>query len=645
MSRPSRSSRVPPPPLNTQYTTLPTTSPRSPPPSGSRAYTPPVEASRSRSPSQGRSRRYSRRPRPPPPEEYRSDTAQRVATGSIGGGYGPYATYDPQSGNRFTNAPSDESYEYKDRPMVGAQPSTATVPTYEWDTKDLDDALHSIDPVHDAMLDRHLSFFSARGWMNIGAIVIIIVALIGLFAGYPIILFFIRGSGPSLGFNLGGINGSGQVPDLPGVRGLIDPDTPNEALTRVGLTDNKQYHLAFSDEFNTDGRTFYPGDDPFWEAVDLHYWPTGDLEWYSPDAITTKGGKLVIQMTEQLNHDLNFQSGMLQSWNKFCFTTGIVEVSVSLPGSGNVPGFWPGVWMMGNIGRAGYGATTEGTWPYSYDSCDVGTFPNQLNHDGSPAAAADIGNGGGQLSALPGQKLSACTCPGMDHPGPNVGVGRGAPEIDVIEAQVSTARGQGQVSQSYQTAPYNAQWEFTNTTPAATIFNPDITSFNNYKGGPYQQAVSAVSFVDNANYDGTGFGLYGLEWWSDPNHRDDGYVTWYQGSDKMWTMTAAAVGPDTLSQVSQRPVAEEPMSLILNFGLSPGFQAQDWKHLKFPSQMQIDYIRIYQRDGVNNVGCDPSAYPTSDYINAHINAYTNANLTTWDGAGYTFPRNSKYDGC
>jgi len=30
--------------------------------------------------------------------------------------------------------------------------------------------------------------------------------------------------------------------------------------------------LVFSDEFNTDGRSFYPGDDPYWEAVDLHYW-------------------------------------------------------------------------------------------------------------------------------------------------------------------------------------------------------------------------------------------------------------------------------------------------------------------------------------------------------------------------------------
>ncbi len=30
--------------------------------------------------------------------------------------------------------------------------------------------------------------------------------------------------------------------------------------------------LVFSDEFNVDGRSFYPGDDPYWEAEDYHYW-------------------------------------------------------------------------------------------------------------------------------------------------------------------------------------------------------------------------------------------------------------------------------------------------------------------------------------------------------------------------------------
>ena len=36
--------------------------------------------------------------------------------------------------------------------------------------------------------------------------------------------------------------------------------------------------MKFSDEFNTDGRTFYDGDDPYFEAVDIWYGVTRDLE-------------------------------------------------------------------------------------------------------------------------------------------------------------------------------------------------------------------------------------------------------------------------------------------------------------------------------------------------------------------------------
>jgi beta-glucanase (GH16 family) len=32
---------------------------------------------------------------------------------------------------------------------------------------------------------------------------------------------------------------------------------------------------------------------------------------------------------------------------------------------------------MGNLARPGYGGTTDGMWPYSYDTCDIGTLPNQ----------------------------------------------------------------------------------------------------------------------------------------------------------------------------------------------------------------------------------------------------------------------------
>jgi len=80
-------------------------------------------------------------------------------------------------------------------------------------------------------------------------------------------------------------------------------------------------------------------------------------------------------------------------------------------------------------------------WPYTYDSCDVGTAPNQTLN-GLPLAATVNGDpqANGVLSYLPGQRLSRCSCPGSSHPGPmhsdGTYVGRSAPEIDVFEAQV-----------------------------------------------------------------------------------------------------------------------------------------------------------------------------------------------------------------
>ena len=86
-----------------------------------------------------------------------------------------------------------------------------------------------------------------------------------------------------------------------------------------------------------------------------------DFEWHDPSVPTTKDGHLVITMTQEEIHDLNLKSGMLQSWNQLCFNkNAIFEVSASLPGTSGIGGFWPGIWTMGNLGRAAYGGTTEG---------------------------------------------------------------------------------------------------------------------------------------------------------------------------------------------------------------------------------------------------------------------------------------------
>jgi beta-glucan synthesis-associated protein KRE6 len=43
-----------------------------------------------------------------------------------------------------------------------------------------------------------------------------------------------------------------------------------------------------------------------------------------------------------------------------CFTGGLYEVSATIPGANNVRGLWPAAWAMGNLGRAGYGASLDG---------------------------------------------------------------------------------------------------------------------------------------------------------------------------------------------------------------------------------------------------------------------------------------------
>lgn len=142
--------------------------------------------------------------------------------------------------------------------------------------------------------------------------------------------------------------------------GLIDLDTPKELYSKADYVTGATWDLVFSDEFNRDGRTFYPGDDPYWEAVDLHYWQTNNMEWYDPAAITTRNGSLEITLSAKETHGLDYQGGMMSTWNKFCFTGGLVETSVVLPGINNVVGLWPAIWTMGNLGRAGYGASLEG---------------------------------------------------------------------------------------------------------------------------------------------------------------------------------------------------------------------------------------------------------------------------------------------
>ena len=167
---------------------------------------------------------------------------------------------------------------------------------------------------------------------------------------------------------------------------------------------------------------------------------------------------------------------------------------------------------------------------YRYDTCDLGTFPNQTRPDGSGPAAALFSEQSrsryrNELSWLAGQRVSyvlpfflfppsfllhsfppssfthvlldllttyhplypnrACTCPGEEHPGPTNSKGRGAPEIDIFEASRDKSRPPigGTVSQSAQFAPFTHDYLYLNeSTEYWENFNAPGTRPNAFRG-------------------------------------------------------------------------------------------------------------------------------------------------------------------
>ncbi|EEB07503.1 glucosidase [Schizosaccharomyces japonicus yFS275] len=492
------------------------------------------------------------------------------------------------------------------------------------DNQEEDDFLYY--PVASKALRKPL-FAGSEGVMQMFFLAFLAFGTGMLFIGLPILTY----TGHSLLSSTSDSLTSNKFRLLSGIRtSLIDPTTPLDAYTRTSFT-GETLQLVFSDEFNDDGRSFYDGDDQFWEAVDIHYAATNDYEWYDPDAVTTANGSLRLRMDMFAEHDLNLRSGMLQSWNKLCFKGGVFEVSASLGGKPEMVGFWPGIWAIGNLARPGYLATSEGVWPYSYNECDAGITPNQSDPNG--------------ISYLPGMRLPSCTCSGEDHP--NVGVGRGAPEIDALEGSMGDIYINGEkhsipvASQSGQFAPfdlyYYPDYDY------ITVYNESITQPNSYTGGPFQQAVSVVTQLNNNWTDGTIYQTYGFDY--EPGSGVDAYISFFVGKRFTWTLRQPGVRAN--GNIGNRLISEEPMSIVLNFGISSSWLYLYWHDLTFPETMYIDYVRIYQNPNNANhqITCDPDGYPTTEYISNHPKAYKNPNATSWSMAGYTRPKNSLLDGC
>ena len=132
-----------------------------------------------------------------------------------------------------------------------------------------DDYLH----IPDKNPDAHSWRPTLRGLGNVFTITIIGLSVLMLFVGYPILADHQRQFNKGLASFLADAESS-KIP----VRGLIDEDTEEQYHTWTNPVDKSQYDLVFSDEFNKDGRTFWPGDDPFWEGGNFYYAATHDYE-------------------------------------------------------------------------------------------------------------------------------------------------------------------------------------------------------------------------------------------------------------------------------------------------------------------------------------------------------------------------------
>eukprot|EP00555_Chaetoceros_dichaeta_P009161 CAMPEP_0198258190 /NCGR_PEP_ID=MMETSP1447-20131203/7686_1 /TAXON_ID=420782 /ORGANISM="Chaetoceros dichaeta, Strain CCMP1751" /LENGTH=650 /DNA_ID=CAMNT_0043945261 /DNA_START=62 /DNA_END=2014 /DNA_ORIENTATION=+ len=428
------------------------------------------------------------------------------------------------------------------------------------------------------------------------------------------------------------------------------------------------YNLVMSDEFNVAGRTFEDGSDPKWTALEKNDYTNNALHYYSAsNAYTNDDGDLIIK-SEAKESDFigfddeakiktiqkkNFKSAMLQSWNKFCFTGGIIETEVELPGKHDISGLWPAFWLLGNMARHTYLGSTNHVWPWSSVVCT------------EKANDAQLING----------------CLNTIHYGLHPKAGRGAPEIDIFEVQPGSEKGStgafkmspvGQpfMSSSYQVAPGKPQRPWAGHWPGPGqwydgLYGGHNTSLNIYFYGSYNHVredtgekdywSDAVSFnhqLEEKHF--TTKHKYRLEWdVPDKDEGTDGYIRWF--IDDKFVLEINGTGIVDAGLGSE--VSSEPMSIIMNTAISKewgfpkpcpancGCEKYDCNSTKFQEicgfphgfcemmknetgpEYKVNYVRVYQNPNnpKQKVGCSTPERPTKRYIKGHEEFYKTEN--------------------
>lgn len=443
--------------------------------------------------------------------------------------------------------------------------------------------------------------------------------------------------------------------------------SPTEAPSASPTDTPNGYKLVFSEEFNVPNKSFEDGKDPKWTALEKNDYTNNALHYYAAsNAVTNEDGELVIT-TEAVDTGIlgqddsdpqrkkvhvtkHFKSAMMQTWNKFCFTGGIIEAKAQMPGKSDVGGLWPAFWLLGNLARHTYVGSSEHIWPWSSNVCTEKAFY--------------------------AQHISACS--EVAHYGMAKGVGRGSPEIDIFEVQPGNVRantgvylessvGQPFMSASFQVAPGRPEYR-----PGPGWWPGPGQWYDGLKGGPntslninfygdynhfyadphpeksdyWSDAVSYNRQLDDSHFNSTH--IYRLEW-DVPTDEKDGYLHWYLDGK----LVMAINGTGIRQAGTGAEISTEPSYVIVNTAVSSqwGFPNQcppncncksfdcnsndfqkrcgfsdgfcEMLKSKNPPQYKIDWIRVYQDPSKKEqkVGCSTPERPTRRYIEANEKLY------------------------
>eukprot|EP00614_Pseudopedinella_elastica_P019462 CAMPEP_0172653532 /NCGR_PEP_ID=MMETSP1068-20121228/243875_1 /TAXON_ID=35684 /ORGANISM="Pseudopedinella elastica, Strain CCMP716" /LENGTH=512 /DNA_ID=CAMNT_0013467967 /DNA_START=98 /DNA_END=1636 /DNA_ORIENTATION=- len=406
----------------------------------------------------------------------------------------------------------------------------------------------------------------------------------------------------------------------------IDPATPLQSVSS-SLNAAETFHLVFSDEFNEDGRTFSDGQDPKWKAV---HQPMGDLQFYnsSPEWVSTSQGSLRMKSERKeaewlawsnedaalVKNTRDFTSSMLEGWNRFCFTGGIIEARVRFSG-GRVR---TSVALMGNLGRRGKQDSLDGVHPWSYDECPPGDDKKASKQAESQRFSAcsflpALGMNRRQGRGAPSVTLIRTGAPGLtDGPMPtSASASSGAFGHDLgfglhVAAVAPTSGGPVNESTPLELAPSSGE-----SRSDQLLCDVDKRGWCQGEYRPfclgayrasYLAASSPASSPASSQLGGEG-GFRTVR------------VEWDQGSSLHWFIDGEFVmgirdGP-LRRQLGGARVPLEPSYLLFALEGSQG-----------RSTLEVDWVRVFQKEGSSSfVGCDPKAFPTAKYIASRADIY------------------------